>query len=324
MTNQTDIFSMFGIEDEYAEEKKRQEEARKKQMEEAAKRAEERKKAGATSTSGTASSITKKEELFDLNMDTFICHLGQEIPITDYFSTEEIENGLPSKKKGEEEVTYKKIEGNEVRKRLEKTFPDLVAAYTEMVYIKNKNMIMAVPKAKRKGLFQEVKESSDSLAPSFNPIPFSILSDFICLSKEYSNQFGVELYGDVYYDLTQQEFFMDIPHQLATPLTVERIEDAYVTAMKLQDKKFIKVMEIHSHHKMLAKPSRLDNESERQENILYVIIGRVDNFFPDITVRIFNKKADKHFDINPYKVFESPFYLMSKDYDTSNVEVYEQ
>lgn len=325
MTNkivQEDTFSMFDIKDEYAEEKKRQEEERKKRVEEANKRAEDRKKGNPSGVNST-SAPAKKEVPFNVDVMTFVYHLGQEIPVTDYFSVEEIELGLPVKKKDTEELEYKKIDANEVRKRLENTFPDLIAGYTEMVKIEKKNMIMAVPKAKKKGLESNCEKVSSKEGPfsASKRIPYNILSDFITLSKEYADMFQVELHADIYFDLQTKEFFMDIPRQQVSQFNVERTEDPYITAVKLMDRKFLKIMEIHSHHYMDNHPSLLDNQSERQENVLYAIVGKVHQLFPQLLVRYFCADTNKHYIIDPAKVFETPFVELNQSFDTSVVEV---
>ncbi|QHA38741.1 hypothetical protein D5E69_23200 (plasmid) [Rossellomorea marisflavi] len=317
---QTDIFSMFGIEDKYAEEKLQKEAELMARREDMAKKAEERKKGVAASPSKPTE---KKADPFNVDQSTYVYHLGQELPILDYFSVEEITSGLPIKKKGEDEATLNPISAEDVRKRLEKHFPDLVAAYTEMVKIEKKNMIMAIPKAKKKGLnCKEESSYEDSSLSSKKKIPASILNDFITLSKEFAATFGVELHADIYFDLALNEFFMDIPHQEASRYTVERTEQPYVTANKLMERKFIKVMEIHSHHYFSTTPSSLDNQNERQENMLYAIIGSVDHYFPEITVRVFSRTSNRHYNIDPGKVFETPFSDVSALYDTSVVEVF--
>ncbi|WP_209124374.1 hypothetical protein [Alkalihalobacillus sp. BA299] len=318
---QTNIFSLFGLPDEVEEKKRREEEERKKRQEEIAKRAEEAKKNAGSSPS--SSSAKKKEEPFEVDLDTFIYHLGERIPVTTYFTPEEIENGLLHKTKDQEE--YKKITGNDVRKRLEKDYPDLVAAYTDMVYVKQKNMVMAVPKAKKKGLNQDCNNESSASAEDFvvsKKIPFTILRDFTALSKNIYQKHGTELHGDIYLDLDKGIFFLDIPQQIALRETVERIEDPYITAHKLMDIRFLKVMEIHSHHEWAPIPSMTDNESERQENMLYAIVGRVHHFFPEVTVRYFNKEEQRHIQLEPAMVFENPFDSVPNEYDTSVVEVY--
>lgn len=318
---QTDIFSMFGIEDEVSEQKKREEEERQKRLEEAKKRAEEAKKA--ESNTSTKSAIKKEEDVFDVTMDTVIRYLGEDIPVTEYFTPEELTQGLPSKKKNEEEVTFKKIDGNEVRKRMEKDYPELIAQYTEMVYIKKKNIILPVQKAKKKGN-NCMKEESLSGDSSFMPkrIPFTLLQEFIALSKYFSEEYGTEVHGDIYLNLAMNEFFLDIPEQVVSPVFTEVTEDAIVTAEKLINIPHKKVMEIHSHHVMSATPSRIDNANERREGIFYAIVGRIDRFFPELTVRVFSHDLQKHVELDPGLVFEHPSSLsLLTQYDLSNVQV---
>lgn len=314
-SEQPNIFSLFGIPDEFEEKKRQAEEERKKRLEES-KMAASLKESAPSSSKSTP----KKEEPFEVNLDTFIYHLGERIAITSYFTPEEIENGLLRKKKDEESV--ERIKGEDVRKRLEKVFPDLIAAYTDMVYIKQKNMIMAVPKAKKKGLNQESNKSS-APAEGFSissKIPFSILRDFVGLSKEIFLKFGTEFHGDIYFNLENKMYFLDIPQQIAYRETVERTEDSMVTALKLIGIPFVKVMEIHSHHEWAPFPSSLDDQSERQGNMLYSIVGRVDQFFPQITTRYFNTDKQEHVSVDPSIIFDNPFDTVI-GYDTSVVEV---
>jgi hypothetical protein len=322
---QTDIFSLFGIEDEYMEKKKREEEERQKRLEEIKKKQEESKKNAQTSSPSSNNKTKKKEEgdPFEVNLDTFVYHLGEQIPLTEYFTTEEITEGVLVKKK--DGVEYKKIDAEEVRKRLEKDYPDLIAAFVDMVYIKKKNMIMAVPKARKKGLTAEAdcKQPSTSVEGCLfaKRIPFSILQDFVAISRFFAKEYGTEVHGDIYYDLDKQKFFLDIPEQVAHSLWVERTESPYTTAMKLMDIKFIKVGEIHSHHTMLPIPSSQDDESEVQRGMLYIIVGCVNQFFPQITVRVFDQGLRKHIPLDPFSIFENPFDTIPTKYDLSVVEV---
>ncbi|WP_066412908.1 hypothetical protein [Sutcliffiella cohnii] len=323
-TEQTNIFTLFGITDEVEEKKRQLEDARIKQQQEIAQRAEKMKQ-NAESTSKSTAPAKKKEEPFEVNMVTFIYHLGERIPVTAYFTPEEIESGIPTAKKDQEQVEYKKITGEDVRKRLEKDYPDLVAAYTEMVFIKQKNMVMAVPKAKKKGLNQDCTQKSSASAEGFvvsKKIPFPILQDFIALSKRIYGEHGTELHGDIYIDLDKELFFLDIPQQIALRETVERIEEPHITALKLMDIRFIKVMEIHSHHEWAPIPSMTDNESERQGNMLYAIVGCLNQFFPQVTARYFDTKDQRHININPSMIFENPFDSTPNEYDMSVVEVH--
>ena len=79
-------------------------------------------------------------------------------------------------------------------------------------------------------------------------------------------------------------------------------------------------MEIHSHHTMQPYPSQQDNESERGP-LLYAIVGNIDKFFPDITVRTFDMTNQKHIELDAWKLFENPFLMDAVAHDLSVVEV---
>lgn len=142
------------------------EEADKQEQEETEAIAAAKAKRGAASTSTkpaskTSKSSSKKKEdekdKFEVNLDTTIKYDGMAIPLTDYFTDDEITKGIATTDtKGK--ITHKKITGEDVRNRMENSteedrgFPELVASYTEMVYIKDKNMIRPIPTARKKGI----------------------------------------------------------------------------------------------------------------------------------------------------------------------------
>lgn len=315
---QTDIFSLFGIEDEYAEKKKREEEEMKKKIAEAQKRAADTKKSISSSTTSSGGG-----DKFEVNEQTTIKHFGQEIAITDYFTVEELTEGIPTQKKaGETEM--KKVDEEALRKRMENDFAELVSGMTTMVYIKKKNIVLPILQAKKKGANLENGNGEESKDSSFvvnRKIPFSLLTEFISISKHFSDENGTEVHADIYFDFDSKDFFMMIPEQIVHKYWAERTEDALTTAIKLEDKRYAKVMEIHSHHTMSPFPSSQDDESERSP-ILYAIVGNIDHFFPSITCRTFNKERATHIPIDPWLVFENPFvHVPSQKYDLSVVEV---
>ncbi|PGT82201.1 Mov34/MPN/PAD-1 family protein [Bacillus sp. AFS040349] len=315
--NQTDMFSLFGIEDEYEEQQKREEEERLKKQAEIAKRVEESKKKAGTSTS---SSKTKEDE-FKLDDQTKIYFYSEYIAPTDYFSTEELINGIAIKKDGE--IVYKKIDQNELKKRVREDYP-VIDTGAQVVYLKEKNLVSIILQAKKKGANtedcrKESGEKSGSFASS-RKIPFSLLKEFIAISRHFSNEYGTEVHADIFLDIDTNTFFMDIPEQKVHPYWVEVTEDITVTALKTIDRKCVKCLEIHSHHTMPPFPSTQDDESERAP-IFYAIVGRVDKFFPEITVRTFDMKTQTHIPLSPWKIFENPFDVVSDEYDLSVVEV---
>lgn len=318
---QTDIFSLFGIEDEYAEKKKREEEEMKKKIAEAQKRAAESKKSSSTTSSNNTSS--GGGDKFEVNDQTTIKYFGQEIAITDYFTVEELTEGIPTQKK-DGETEMKKVDEEALRKRMENDFAELVSGMTTMVYIKKKNIVLPILQAKKKGANLENgngEESEDSSFVINRKIPFSLLTEFISISKHFSDEHGTEVHADIYFDFDSKDFFMLIPEQIVHKYWAERIEDGFTTSNKILDKRCGKVMEIHSHHTMDPFPSSLDDENE-QSPILFAIVGNIDHFFPRITCRTFNKENQKYIPIDPWLIFENPFvHVPSEKYDLSVVEV---
>ena len=319
---QADIFSMFGLVDEHAE-KKKQEEAElqakiKAETEEReAKSAEIRKKVAAASSDNSKAAPSKKvEETFAPNEDTTIRYYGETFEITAYFSSEELAEGLLVKKK-DSEPERKPLEPEMLRKRMERDFPELVKDHTEMVYIKEKNIIVPMMKAKKKGNCESVL-STDSTSLFLSKIPFSILRDFISLAKLYGEE-KLEVHGDVYYSKNKNEYFLDIPKQSVHQLWTEVTEESLSIVERVQDA--IKVLEIHSHHYMRPLPSSQDDESERVPGMHYAIVGYTPDYFPTIFLRQFIAESVGYVRKDLISLFECPFQQLPS-FDVNTIQVY--
>ncbi|MGP4074211.1 Mov34/MPN/PAD-1 family protein [Piscibacillus sp. B03] len=309
-----DVFSLFNITEE--SEEKRQEEV--KQQDNQPKGKEEPKKSKQTNATNNQSSKTnqsknKDENTFDIKPNTKFYHLGEEIDITEYLSEDEIKNGIMRKKKGEE--VLEPVTGEDLRKRVEKDFPDLVKSYTELVYLKKKNLVVAVSKAKKKGLYSDCPSGQSSPLPK---IPFSIVVEFCRFAFDVYKEKGTECHADIYYDYDEQDYFLDIPQQIASVVNVEVSEDAVSMAVRLSERRHRKIMEIHSHHNMSPTPSSTDNQSETG-SFLYAIVGNINDYFPDITLRYYDRDNHRHVGVDLHQVFENPF-KQSSTFDTSLVE----
>ncbi|MDQ0273506.1 hypothetical protein [Cytobacillus purgationiresistens] len=319
--NQTDIFSMFNLVDEYAEEKRKQEEAEKKKKQVEAeiqkKKAEEenakfmadlkeKSRAAQGSSNSTASEPPKetvKEDLFDINEQTIIRHFGESIEITSYFSPDEIAEGILVNKKGEK--VRVPIEKDMLRKRMEKEFPELVKEHTDVIYERKKNIVFLPMKAKKKGCSEEnLSVERFSINRVAAKIPYELLEEFVSVAKKLANE-SLEIHADIYYNFQEEKFFLDFPFQRVHKYWVEVTEKVESIVDRVGDS--AKVMEIHSHHNMLAIPSSLDNESERVPGMVYGIVGEVNNFFPAVMTRVFVSEEYGHLIINPKMIFESPF-----------------
>jgi hypothetical protein len=328
ITNQTDIFSMFNLLDDHAEKKKKEAEEKRKKEEEQKKLADEERKAKqeeirkkaqeSVAKASEKKEVEKKEDKFELNEETVIRYYGESIEITAYFTPEELVEGLLIKKT-DGETERKPLEPEMLRKRMEKDFPELVKSHTEIVFIKQKNIVIPTMKAKKKGNCSEEELSNDSSSSIIgnHKIPFSILRDFISIAKLYG-ELSLEVHGDIYWDLQKKKFFLDIPGQLVNRYWVEITEDAQDIVERVEDA--IKVLEIHSHHSMIARPSEQDNASERVPGMLYAIVGKVNQFFPELFVRQFLSEERGHIKLNPERIFEYPFFDLA-DFDVNKIEV---
>lgn len=219
-------------------------------------------------------------------------------------------------KNKDKEVEYRKITENDVKNRIKKDYP-VIEAGAQLVYMKKKNIVSIVLQAKKKGNFEEYKKDS---SVSSRRIPFELLSEFISIARYFSDRYGTEVHADIFLEKHTNRFVMDIPKQQAHKLWVEVTETLLETAEKSLEGNYIKCMEIHSHHSMPPIPSSQDDKSERAP-ILYAIVGNINNFFPDITVRTFDFKKREHVKLNAWSIFEYPFSNVSSYYDLSVVEV---
>lgn len=312
---QTNIFDMFGLVDE-AEEKRKVEEAKalKEKEERLAKQQEEMKKRveGAKNTSSAAPA--KKQngpDEFKPNEETIIRFMGEAMSITAFFTPEELAEGILVKKK-DQEPERQPLTSEMLRARMEKEFPELVKNHTEIVFMKAKNLVVPFMKAKAKGS-EGIMASRDS----FFPIPFEVLNQFITLANFYT-QFELEIHGDIYYNKERNLYFLDVPAQEISRIRTEVTESAWSIAERISDS--IKLMEIHSHHTMVAIPSNLDNLSERAPGMVYAILGETKNYFPKLYVRQFLNEENGHIIVHPNDVFETPFVQMP-EFNLEGIEV---
>ena len=317
------IFDLFNLVDEEGT-KKREEEAKAKAIleeekakakaladEENAKIIAEKIANGETieSTATVAEKVKAKAVTeapkFTPNEDTIIRFYGESIQISAYFNAEELAEGELVKKK--EETERRPLTEELLRKRMEKDFPELVKDFTEIIFIPAKNLIVPMIKAKKKGCIKEEVSSSTDDTSSLPKIPHSILERFITLAKLYG-QHNLEVHADVYYRTETDDYFLDIPKQTVHQYWVEITEESYSIVSRVLDA--VKVLEIHSHHDMMAFPSNQDNASERVPGMHYAIVGNVNRFYPDVFLRQFISEEKGHSLKKVEELFETPFHAL--------------
>ena len=153
------------------------------------------------------------------------------------------------------------------------------------------------------GLFvtrtKEVEEL-DSIVPCFRmrlpKIPKDMLQQIVTFFRSFIQKGRiVEAMVNLLWDRLDEKYFIHIPEQVVSKTTVNALP------YELDDARFLHVADIHSHNTMSAKFSSTDNEDEKATR-LYIVIGKLDRYFPEISIRISN--GGKFHEIHPSDVLE--------------------
>lgn len=297
----TDLFELFDVEVEETEVKTvKASQKAKAAVKEKQKTAAEKKVAP----------VNENEEL-ELNAETIIRFASLNHSILDYFTEEEINAGLPTIVDEKEEL--KKITKEDIRVRMERDYPELVKELTHVYFVKEKNLLVVMNSAGKKGSMSVEKTTPNGVVFLKNhkmffsktnkavKIPLSILNEFISIARGFA-LYKLEVHGDIYFNPSDNQYVLNIPNQNTSTYLVTPFEPTLEEALTFSQ--MVKVMEIHSHHVLPPYPSSIDNESETG-NVYYAIVGNLYNFFPDITVRVYDFEKQKHIELNPFNVFET-------------------
>ena len=133
--------------------------------------------------------------------------------------------------------------------------------------------------------------------PALPLIPWECLHEIIGFFREQLREDGnYEALANILWDKYTETYVTYIPQQIVTRGTV--VSD--LSDMP-NSKRYLHYMDIHSHNTMPAKFSAIDDADEKATRV-YAVIGRLDSFMPDISVRISN--GGKYLPIDPMLVFE--------------------
>ncbi len=147
--------------------------------------------------------------------------------------------------------------------------------------------------------FFPVETSVQSALPK---IPMHILMFILNFFEKLSRQYRVEALVHILYDTMHGKYTIRVPKQELTRTSVHSVlEEEYPEHL-------IHVMDIHSHNTMPAKFSPIDGEDEKATR-LYAVVGKLDQVFPDITVRA--SCTGKFIPLCPEDVFETNFKAYS-------------
>lgn len=103
---------------------------------------------------GKPTSKTVVEEKMELTVESTFYYGGEHHPITDYFNQEEIEEGIRITE-GDKAGERRPITGEDIRKRMEEEYRELIEEYTHTVFSKEKNMVLLILQARKKGIHIE-------------------------------------------------------------------------------------------------------------------------------------------------------------------------
>ena len=105
-----------------------------------------------------------------------------------------------------------------------------------------------------------------------------IISFFRCYMNEREE---FEALAHILWDKKSEEFVVHIPEQevFKARVNADLRHDAY------PEDRYLHYADIHSHNSMEAKFSAADDRDERATR-LYIVLGRLDQFFPEISVRM--------------------------------------
>lgn len=152
-----------------------------------------------------------------------------------------------------------------------------------------------VVKADKVSILPKVKAG---FIPALPKIPYALLDEIIAFFRSFvKEESALEAAAEIYWSFTDRKYYTYIPKQSVSRKSVE------FSKPEIDSKKFQHVLEIHSHNKMRAFFSEIDDRDERATG-LYMVIGRLDRFIPDIRLRMSVGGKFKNIDISD--IFELP------------------
>ena len=127
----------------------------------------------------------------------------------------------------------------------------------------------------------ELEDIRAGFQMSLPRLPAALLTQIIAFFRRVCVDYGrdVEALVNVLWDREKGEYVLHVPPQ--------RIDKASVkTDLSAQPdpERYLHVMDVHSHNTMAARFSRTDDLDE-QATRLYMVIGRLDRYYPDIRCR---------------------------------------
>jgi len=135
--------------------------------------------------------------------------------------------------------------------------------------------------------------------PALPLIPQSLLQQIVSFFRCYMSEAAeFEALAHILWDKELEEFVVHVPPQEVSKAHI----NADLRRDEFPEERYLHYMDIHSHNSMAAKFSPVDDQDE-QATRLYTVLGRLDRFLPEITVRM--SCGGTYCELDPALVFES-------------------
>ena len=127
----------------------------------------------------------------------------------------------------------------------------------------------------------ELEDIRAGFQMSLPRLPANLLTQIIAFFRRVCVDYGrdVEALVNVLWDREAGEYVLHVPPQRIDKASVETDLSAQPDPTR-----YLHVMDVHSHNTMAARFSRTDDADE-QATRLYMVIGRLDRYYPDIRCR---------------------------------------
>ena len=127
----------------------------------------------------------------------------------------------------------------------------------------------------------ELEDIRAGFQMSLPRLPAALLTQIIAFFRRVCVDYGrdVEALVNVLWDREKGEYVLHVPPQRIDKASVETDLSAQPDPAR-----YLHVMDVHSHNTMAARFSRTDDLDE-QATRLYMVIGRLDRYYPDIRCR---------------------------------------
>ena len=119
--------------------------------------------------------------------------------------------------------------------------------------------------------------------PALPPVPMALMGQIIAFFRSFMQEHGeYEAMAVLFWDKQEQRFFAYVPKQTVMK---DQIDADLTECPYDDDSRYIRYADIHSHNSMDAFFSPVDDADERGTGI-YMVLGSLDRFFPEIRTRI--------------------------------------